>query len=731
MNLPRNRNAVEIGEALPPLSRTVHPRDMFAGSSRPLGDWTRALNVLRKEWRWSAVFALAVILVVTAATLLMRPVYESEGRLQIDPPGAEVFSLDASSAGLVDSEYINTEAQKLQTTDLALATIRELHLDTNPEIMGEAPLRRAKNSGNQLSPGESAALRVFQSRLSVRRDPSSRLVAVTFAAHDPQLSANVVNALMKRLVQRNFETRTRAIAESSVWLSRQLDDIRDRMESATRALAAFGAKSGIVSIDANSNTYAEKMVDLNRQLVAAEAERIQFESFLTPASTPDSLPQVRNNLVVQAMTQRLAELNTQLAQARVIYGPNHAEVRKLQNQATELEGNLARQRSAIVSELWTNYHAAKAREQLLGGEVKRATTDLSTVAQYSALKKEADADRDLYDKLYARVKEAGIAAASKSSNIHIVNEAQVLDHPTRPRKALSISAGVFVGLIGGIALAFVKDRLQDRIQTVDDVREWDGFPSVTVVPAIQHSPNGTLARAANRTLLKSQASMRIERPGPDCFLLQRPKAPESEAVLGLRTMLFLSHTKNPPRVVLITSPLPQEGKTTLANNLAIALAQYGKTCLVDADMRMPNVGLAFNLRPTCGLEEYLQGSATLAQVSMPSKDVKDLTIIPCATPAEFPSYLLTGDPIKGLVRTLRMNFDYVVIDTPPLLVYADGLPLSTLVDGVILVGRAGQTPRGALTRGIELLDAVHSARLLTIVLNGSDERYSYNSYRYS
>jgi capsular exopolysaccharide synthesis family protein len=675
------------------------------------------------------LFAVAVVVVVTAATFLMKPVYESEGRLQIDPPGAEAFSLDATGVGLIDSEYIATEAQKLQTDDLALATIRTLHLDKNPELISDAPKRPSViGISDQLTPTERAALRNFQSRLSVRREPASRLVGVTFAAHDPRLSADVVNSLMKLMVQRTFEARSQAIAESSMWLSRQLDDIREKMKSSAGAVAEFGTKTGIADVDPNSNTYAEKMGDLNKQLVLAESDRIQFQSFLAPVSNPESLPQVRSNLVVQALTQKLAEANAQLAQARVIYGPNHAEVRKLQNQVKELGDQIRDQSAAIVSELWTNYRAARAREALLNGQVKGATTDLAILAQYNVLKREAQADRELYNSLYAKIKEAGISAASKSSNIHIVSQARALEHPTRPHRALNILAGVLIGLIGGVALAFVKDRIQDRVQTADEIRDWIGLPSVTVVPAIQTGQSEMAVWGTNRRDLKLEWRNREDFAGPDCFLLQRPNSPESEAVQALRTMLFSTRTEDSPKVVLITSPLPGEGKTTLANNLAIALAKHGKTCLVDADLRMPAVGVSFRLLPRFGLEHYLQGSATFDQVMSPSGEVKNLTIIPAVAPADYATYLLTGGPMRALMMRLRERFDFVVIDTPPILPYADGLAVSTLVDGVILVGRAGQTPRGAITRSMELLDVMKSAPILTVVLNAVDERYGYGVY---
>jgi capsular exopolysaccharide synthesis family protein len=724
MNLTPFHSAVELGEATPRKPSKVRRAPRRAYRQPPPSDWLRALKVISKQWRWSVLFAVTVIVVVTTATLLMKPVYESEGHLQIDPPGSEVFSLNTTGVGLIDSEYISTEAQKLQTDDLALATIRTLQLDKTREIISDMPKQSAVGTiSDKLTPRELAALRSFQSRLSVRRDPASRLVGVTFAAHDPQLSADVVNTLMKLMVQRNLEARSEAIAESSIWLSRQLDDIRQKMEASAKALASFGAKTGIADMDPNSNTYAEKMGDLNKQLVLAEADRIQFQSFLSSVSSPESLPQVRNNVVVQGLTQKLAEAESQLAQSRVIYGPNHAEVRKLQNQVNELQEQIKAQSAAIVSELSTNYHAAKARETLLNGQVKVATTDLTTLAQYNVLKREAQADRELYNSLYAKVKEAGISAASKSSNIHIVSEARALEHPTRPRRTLNILAGVLIGLIGGVALAFVKDRLQDRIHTADEIRDWVGLPSVTVVPAIQTFNRETSLRGINRTNPNLNWSY-----GPNCFLLQRPNSPESEAVQSLRTMLFSSQAEEPPKVVLITSPLPGEGKTTLANNLAIALTKHGKTCLVDADLRMPSVGVIFRLLPRFGLEHYLQGSATLDQVMSTTGEVKNLTIIPAVAPADYASYLMTGGPMRALVVRLRERFDFVVIDTPPILPYADGLAISTLVDGVVLVGRAGQTPRGAITRSLELLDVMKSAPILSVVLNAVDERYGYGAY---
>jgi capsular exopolysaccharide synthesis family protein len=195
-------------------------------------------------------------------------------------------------------------------------------------------------------------------------------------------------------------------------------------------------------------------------------------------------------------------------------------------------------------------------------------------------------------------------------------------------------------------------------------------------------------------------------------------------------MLFLSDPKHPPRVLVITSPLPGEGKTTLATNLAITMAKHGRTCLVDADMRKPAVGSTFHLNSTSGLEHLLNGSATLDQVARASGAVENLTIIPAVNCTHSAIQLLSDGRMKSLIARLRDRFEFVVIDTPPILPYADGLAISTQVDGVILVGRAGQTPRGAITRGMELLETINSAPILAVVLNGVDEHSGYSPYSY-
>ena len=694
-------------------------------------DWDRALLAVRKHWRLAALFAAAVVITVIIVTFLMKPVYEPEAKIEIDPPGAEIFSLQGASLGSTDAAYLETQAQELQSDELAVSVIRHLHLGRNPESVGNAQADRSPKAASEadadlsrLTPEENAALRAFRSSLKVRRDTASRIVIVQFASHSPQLAADVVNALLNLFVEDTYRTRHEVITQSTQWLSRQLEDIRKKMDDSNQALAEFQRKTGIVDVDANKNSFAEQMGELDRQLALAQGERIQYEAFLNRAkkSSSDSLPQVHNNLVIQSLTQKLAEVQGELSQAQVIYGNNHPNVKKLLNQANELQSQLNAQRNSIVGELETNYAAARSREELLSSQIKGAAKQLNTIAQYNSLKKEAQTNTDLYNNLYAKIKEAGITAASKSSNVRIVDRARVLDSPTRPHRFRNIAAALFAGLFGGLVIVFVKERVQNRIDTPEDIRRWTGISSISLIPTFQVRP--VLPQKGHPQLSKNGTGT----CAADKFLLSRPNSPEAEALRALYTSVMLSKPDNPPRTILIASPFQGEGKTTVATNLAIALSQRGRTCLVDADLRRPGVASAFGLSEKGGLRDVLLGSSTLDEVLVPNLNLPNLTILPAGAATPDAGLLTCSEGMRNVIQILGESFEFVVVDSPPILPYSDGRAISPLVDGVILVGRSRATTRQALVRSMELLAEVHSAPVLDIVLNAAG--FGYSDYGY-
>ena len=728
------------------------PRDSTADSI----DWLKAWGIVQKHWRVSAVFAVSVMTMVLLVTVFTKPVYAPSARVEIDPPGAELFSMDDRGRSEAGADYLETQARNMQSDQLLVSVIRQLQLDRNPEFTQRGLITRSigavfsaieKGSmwlwegkgGDQtfpsnagllvLSPSEARTLRAMQLQLSVDRDTASRLVTVSFASHDPVLSATVTNAIVRSFIDRTYQTRHEAIMESTEWLSRQLDDIRAKMEESNRALADFQRTSGIADVDQYRSTFTEQVAELSRQRTQAQSDRIQIESYLNRVrgGNFETLPQIQSNQVVQLLTQRLGEARAELSQTLAIYGKNHPNAKRLQNQVEELESQIQLQRNAIVGQMETSYAAALSREQMISNQLRGSSRELGQMAQYTTLKKEAQSNADLYNGLYARVKEAGIAAASKSINIRVVDQARVLDTPTRPQPLINLGLGFCVAMIGGVLLALIREAFDHKVHTIQDVRQSIGISSVSMLPLAEGNGRSRLSSFA-WVLGASPQSRCLD--GPSNFLLDEPGSEQSEAFRGIHTSVMLSQPGHPPRVLLVASSLPGEGKTTVAINLAVVLAQQGKTCIMDADLRHPSVDRAFNVVPTTGLGEYLADSVPLASILTPAPSIEGLTVLAAGKTVSDPGKLTNSESMRLLIHNLREMYDFVIIDSPPILPYSDGRALAPFVDGVVFVGRAGVITREAMARSIELLQQVHSAPILEVVLNGASTRDRSYGYHY-
>jgi len=754
--IPDRSAVVPHGIHIAPASVPVrHSRD--GAMPPPDTDYLRIWLALRKHWRLSAIFAASTMFTVLVVTLLTRPVYAPVARVEIDPPGTELFTMEGRNGSDNTAEYLETQARNMQSEELLVGVIRQLHLQDVPEITHRGFATRAISAVSEpleslparlwgekkpssvavegdklqaITPAEEAVLDTVQGQLTVKRDTASRLVAISFSSSNPRLAATVTNTVVRSFIDRTYQTRHAAIMESTEWLSRQLDDIRSKMEDSNRSLSEFQRINAIADIDQNRSTFTAEVEDLSRQKMQAQAERTQLESYLKKARQGDAqqtLPQIQTNQVVQLLTQKLAETRAELSQTLAVYGKNHPYARKLQNQAEELESQIQLQRNAILGEMETSYGAALTREHMIDGQLRGTSKELGQMTRYAALKKEAEANTDLYNALYARVKEAGIAAASKSINIRIVDQAQVLTTPTRPRPLVNFGLGLLIAVVGGMLLAFGREAMDNKIHTPEDVLRYTGIASVSIVPIAGANGGAPLLTSVAAPRLASNACL----DGPVDFLDRDPGSEQSEAFRGLHASVMLSRPGNPPRVLLVASSLPGEGKSTVAINLATALSQQGKTCILDADLRRPSLARSFHLEDGLGLGDYLCHSVPLESLLSSSAERQSLTIIVAGTPVTDPGKLINSEQMRAFVRTLRRVFDFVVIDSPPILPYADGRALAPFVDGVVFVGRAGLVTRTAIARSMQLLDDVHSAPILEIVLNGAhSESQSYGYYKY-
>jgi len=451
----------------------------------------------------------------------------------------------------------------------------------------------------------------------------------------------------------------------------------------------------------------------------------------------DLVPQIRDSVGVQDLLRRRSELNGQYTEAINQYGPNFPKVLRLQSQLKEIDQNLDREKRAVLVRLGSEYHEAQQREELLTHTLDQQKTEANLMSermvQYNILKRDAEADKALYDGLLTKLKEAGISAALQSSNIRVVDPAMIPSFPSRPAKARNVTLAFLVGLVGGIGLAILREYMDNTVKTPDDVETLARLPSLAVVPAFEDFKHEGRRTKTLKEAIGNGHSRHVE-----LVAQHLPKSQMSEAFRALRTALLLSQAGRPPQVILVTSALPREGKTTAAANLAVTLAQLGdRTLLIDADLRKPGIGRLLNMDggKYAGLSSYLAGASSLDLVTVQHPSVPNLSAIPTGPLPPNPADLLSSHRLADAIAQLRDKFKFIVIDTPPVMAATDAVILSVQADGVLLVVRSGETPKEAFTRTRDLLVSV-KCRLLGVVLNAvnsnaPDYYYSYRYYPYS
>lgn len=699
------------------------------------------LLILRKH-QWLIVsFLFAVVTIVSIATFRMKPVYTASAKIEIDRENTNILPFQGADSYdyMVDLEnYIETQSRILTSETLALQTIRNMSLAANPEFSGGGDSEAIATGSlkNQKLPSEIGA---FLGSLTVKRIPNTRLMEVTFESTNPQLAARILNAHLENYIEQNYKSRYEATTDASKWLQSELDELSVKVRRSEDARIAYERTNQIWTLDDKNNVTTQRLGDLNKELTDAQSDSLKKQALYEFAKSGDldAVPQLRDNLVLQDMQKRRGDLTSLYTDAVNQYGPNFPKVQRLQAQLKDLDEQMIRERKGIIAQLESDYREAKQHEDLLSRALDDQKAEVNVMSgkmiEYNVLKREAEANKTLYDSLQTKLKEAQISSGLKSSNIRIVDPAMIPSTPSRPAKTRNIALAILVGLVGGIGLALLREYLDNTVKTPDDVETLARLPSLAVVPAF----TGGATAPKRSGLFKGTSTNGVEKR-IELVAQHLPKSQMSEAFRALRTALLLSQPDHPPQVILVTSALPREGKTTAAANLAVTLAQLGdKTVLVDADLRKPGVGRLLNLGTGkyAGLSSYLAGVSTLELVTVPHPAIPNLAAIPTGPLPPNPADLLSSHKLAEAIAELRKKYKFVVIDSPPIMAATDAVILSVQADGVLLVVRSGETPKEAFTRTRDLLTSV-KAHLLGVVLNAVDSSapdyyYSYRYYPYS
>ncbi len=700
------------------------------------------LLILRKHQWLILSFVLAVVSIVAIGSFRMQPVYVATTRIEIDRENSNILPFPGADsydyATDLDS-YTETQSKILTSETLALQTIRSGVLSGQPDFFADLS-SDALASGSLANMKPPPELASFLGSLSVKRVPNSRLMDVSFESTNPQLAAQIVNAHIKNFIEQNFQSRYDATTRASTWLTDQLNELKIRVEKSEDARIAYERQNQIWAVDGDKqNVTTQRLGDLNKQLTEAQSERMRKQSLYeyAKAGDMDAVPQIRDNGIVQDLLRKRADTYAQYTDALNQYGPNFPKVQRLQSQLKELDAAAEKEKKGVITRLESEYREVRQREELLTQALDQQKAEVNQMSermvQYSILKREAEGNKALYDGLLTKLKEAGISASLRSSNIRVVDPAMVPAYPARPAKTRNITLAFLIGLVGGIGLALLREYMDNTVKSPDDVEALSRLPSLAVVPTFSES-SGDRSRVK---LLLGDASNGHEKR-IELVAQHLPKSQMSEAFRALRTALLLSQADHPPQVILVTSALPREGKTTAAANLAVTLAQLGdRTLLIDADLRKPGVGRLLNLAggKYAGLSSYLAGVSSLELVTIQHPVIPNLSAIPTGPLPPNPADLLSSHKLADAIAELREKFKFIVIDSPPIMAATDAVILSVKADGVLLVVRSGETPKEAFTRTRDLLLSV-KCHILGVVLNAVDPNapdyyYSYRYYPYS
>lgn len=699
------------------------------------------LLILRKHQWLILSFLLSVVTIVSIATFRMQSVYVATARIEIDRENASILPFQGMDpyAYMADLEnYIETQSKILTSETLALQTIRSSGLSTRPEFSSPNGPSEALAIGsleNQKRPPELGA---FLGSLGVKRVPNSQLLDVSFESTDPQFAARIVNEHIKNFQEQNIRSRYDETTRATTWLRDEMDELKIKVQQSEDKRIAYERANQIWTLDDKQNITTQRLADINKELTDAQSERMRKEALYQFAKAGDitAVPQLRDNPTFQALTQKRQAAAEEYKDALSQYGPNFPKVQRLQSQLKDLDQLIQKENVNTLDRIETDYREARQRELLLAQALDEQKAQANAMAErlveYNILKREAEANKALYDGLMTKLKEVGISAALQSSNIRVVDPAMIPTTPSRPAKAKNIALAFLVGLVGGIGLALLREYLDNTVKTPDDIETLARLPSLAVVPQFAANGNG------NRKRFLPSISANGHEKRIELVAQHLPKSQMSEAFRALRTSLLLSQPGHPPQVILVTSALPREGKTTAAANLAVTLAQLGdRTVLVDADLRKPGVGRLLNLGSGkyAGLSSYLAGVSTLDLVTVPHPAIPNLAAIPTGPLPPNPADLLSSSKLAEAIAELRSKYKFVVIDSPPVMAATDAVILSVQTDGVLLVVRSGETPKEAFTRTRDLLNSV-KCHILGVVLNAVDSTapdyyYSYRYYPYS
>ena len=757
--------------------------DPNADNDVHLLDYWRAIR--KRLWLVLGIVALVTMLAVVYVA--RKPdFYEAQARVQVDleDTGSMVNSARPLYGPADDPIYFNTQLQILVSPGLMRRVVRTLDLEHNPDFfkgnasqrqstwqtllrmvgLGSKPQDTGAKPPDQLPLTNSVAQATAREDLNeakrlepyvntilagLKVDPvketrgyykETRLIDIKFTHIDPLVASKIVNAIAETYVFSNLEKRTEANSTTGDFLQKRIAELQQQIRTAEERVVNYAKNNQIISLDPNQNTVVERLAGLNRQLLEAENERKTAEAAYNAARSPDAASALVDDGAKQnnEIEAKLIELRQKRAFLLVDATEEAPEVKEVDQQITELDKQLkdlrSRKSATLMTNLNTRYQQTLQREQSLrkAFEQQRAETLSQNEAaiNYRIIQQEIETNKTLLNGLLQGAKENDVVLAGKPNNISIVDYALTPDSPVGPNRTRTVIAAFFLSIGLGLGLALFFEYLDDTVHSTEEVERVLHLPALAVIPSV--------GSAARRRMLSGTTALQKQNGNghgnSELLMNVDSRSPLAEAYRHLRTSVLLSTAGRAPKSLLVTSSLPGEGKTTTAVNTAISLAQTGASVvIIDADMRRPRLQSIFDLPRQEGLSSILSSETSeddmLAMVR--HDEESGLNVLTSGPIPPNPAELLGSDQMRRLMSVLQAKYTHVVVDSPPVSSFTDGVLISSMVDGVLLVVHGGKSSRHIVRRSKQLLSDV-GAKIFGVVLNNvnlqSHDYYYYQSY---
>ena len=708
------------------------------------------LPLIKAVWRkkWSIISLVFVVMLLTALVVMsITPTYQASATIQINPKENKVVSFEQAYGLSNDNDYLTTQFQLLQSRVLAERVVKKLNLTTNPEFdprQQKPPLIDIKGfiksfNLKQFLPGQSpedllekqppteqeildSVVNQFMKRVSISPIKKSQLANISVQMADPKLATLAANEIGKEFIKSQLDAAMEDSLTATKWMNERLVDIKEKLQESEDKLQAYKEKEGLIDVKGVVTISANELSAINQRLVDARSKRAEAESQYNQVRNIkkddwkrlSTVPAVLSHPLIQTFKADEAKARAKVEELSKRYGKKHPAMQAALSDLNAAQTSLKTQVQQIVAGIQKEYQIASANERSLQKSVNENKEQIKEISKdeykLRALQLEVDSNQAIFDTFINRLKETTATADIETTNARIVDPAVIPTQPIKPKKSLII---VLAGLLSGMLAVFLillLNALNNTFKSTDEIEMATNLPVLGVVPLIVKKPNQHISQMYHKATDK-------------IF---------SEAIKTIRTGVTLSAIEKPHKIIVVTSSIPGEGKTSLSVNLSDALRENEKVLLIEADMRRPNIARSFGLPPgTPGLANLIAGTATQEEAIQSLYGGIDTMVAGVVPPN--PLELLSTEKFKRTLQELSVEYDRIIIDSPPVQAVSDALLLSTFADAVLYVVKAESTSKELVKKGIGKL-LQHRAPMQGTILNQVDIKkakkhgYGYDGY---